>query len=418
MSNQKRVVVTGLGAVTPVGNNTNEFWEGLVSAKSSASTISRFDASAFRTRFACEIKGFDPLQYLDQKEVRSMDLYSQYAVASVTQAVNDSCIKNANYDPYRVGVIFASGIGGLFSLQEDIIKFGKKESRPRFSPHMITKMIPNMAAGIIAMRYDYRGPNYAIVSACASSSHAIIEGVNLIRLGIVDAVIVGGAEACINATALGGFSAMKAISERNEDPRRASRPLDQDRDGFVLGEGAGALVLESFESAQSRDANIYAEIAGYGMTADAYHYTMPHPEGRSVYQSMFNSLKDASIGPDKVDYINLHATSTPVGDLPELKAVGKLFRNNLDKIHVSATKSMTGHLLGGAGAIEAIASILTIKKGIVPPTVNTAKLDSKIDFDIDLTLHKAVKKDVNISLSNTFGFGGQNATIAFRKMEL
>jgi len=417
MTTLKRVVVTGLGAVTPIGNTVSEFWDGLLAGKSGAGPITRFDASGFKTQFACEVKGYDPLSVMDVKEVRAMDLYSQYAVSAAAEAVTDSSLNKSTFDPFRVGVIFATGIGGLISLQEDLLRYAKDTARPRFSPHMITKMIPNMAAGIIAMRYGFCGATYAVSSACASASHAMVDAMSLIRLGKVDAVIVGGAEAAINITSLGGFGSMRALSERNDSPQTASRPFDESRDGFVLGEGAGALVLESLDFAKSRDAHIYAEMVGGGMTADAYHFTLPHPEGRSVHQAMVMALDEAQITPDEVDYINLHATSTPAGDLPELRAVNRLFGKNLDTLHVSATKSMTGHLLGGAGAIEAVASLMAMKHSIIPPTINTQKLDPGIDFPINVTLHTPVKKTINVALSNTFGFGGQNATVAFKKID-
>ncbi len=412
-----RVVVTGLGAVTPIGNHIEEYWTALQQGVSGAAPITKMDASRYKTRFACEVKGFEPSEYLDMKETKSLDLYTQYAVAAASQAVERAGLNGKISDPYRAGVIFASGVGGLLTLQEEVVQYTKNDFRPRFSPHLITKMISNIAAGIIGIRFDFRGPNYGTVSACASSSHAISDAFNLIRLRKADLFIVGGAEASINPVGLGGFSCMRAISENNDNPQVASRPFDKDRDGFVLGEGAGALILESLEHAQARNAPILAELIGCGMTADAFHATLPHPEGRSVYQAMAMALEDGSISADQVDYVNLHGTSTPAGDPPELSAVQRIFQNSLEKLHVSATKSMTGHLLGAAGAIEAVATVLSIRDGVIPPTINTCNLDPKIEVKVDLTLGKAVKKDVKVALSNNFGFGGQNASLLFKKFE-
>lgn len=410
-----RVVVTGLGAVTPIGNNVEEYWSALQKGVSGAGPITKMDASRYKTRFACEVKNFDPAQYLEVKELKSLDLYSQYAIAAAAQAYSQAGLNGMIKDPFRAGVIFASGIGGLLTLQDEIVQYTKNDFKPRFSPHMITRMIANIAAGLIGIRYDFRGPNYGTVSACASSSHSISDAFNLIRLRKADVFIVGGAEASINPVGLGGFSCMRAISENNDDPQRASRPFDKDRDGFVLGEGAGAMVIESLEHAKARNATIFAEIVGCGMTADAFHSTLPHPEGRSVYQAMAAALEDADVSPSQIDYVNLHGTSTPAGDPPELAAVQRLFQNSLDKLHVSATKSMTGHLLGAAGAIEAIATVLSIKDGVIPPTINTENIDPKIEVKVNLTLGKAVKKDVTLAMSNNFGFGGQNASVLFKK---
>lgn len=412
-----RVVVTGLGAVTPIGNHIEEYWTALQQGVSGAAPITKMDASRYKTRFACEVKGFEPSEYLDMKETKSLDLYTQYAVAAASQAVERAGLNGKISDPYRAGVIFASGVGGLLTLQEEVVQYTKNDFRPRFSPHLITKMISNIAAGIIGIRFDFRGPNYGTVSACASSSHAISDAFNLIRLRKADLFIVGGAEASINPVGLGGFSCMRAISENNDNPQVASRPFDKDRDGFVLGEGAGALILESLEHAQARNAPILAELVGCGMTADAFHATLPHPEGRSVYQAMAMALEDGGVSAEQVDYVNLHGTSTPAGDPPELSAVQRLFQNSLEKLHVSATKSMTGHLLGAAGAIEAVATVLSIRDGVIPPTINTCNLDPKIEVKVDLTLGKAVKKDVKVALSNNFGFGGQNASLLFKKFE-
>ncbi len=363
------------------------------------------------------MKNFDPSGYLDPKEIRAMDLYTQYAVVSAIQAVRSAGLDKVEADRFRYGVLFSSGIGGLTSLQEEIIRFAQKELNPRFSPHMIVKMISNIAAGIIAMKYDFRGANYGTVSACASSTHALIDAFNLLRLGKADAMVVGGAEAGVNATAIGGFNCMNALSENNDNCKTASRPFDKSRDGFVLGEGAGAIVLETLDHAKARNAPIIAEFAGGGMTADAHHYTLPHPEGRSVYKAMESALEEAGIAPDEVDYVNLHATSTPAGDPPELMAVQQLFVNSLNRLHVSATKSMTGHLLGAAGAIEAVATIMAIKENVIPPTINTEILDPAIDIKVDLTLHKPVNKQIRAAISNTFGFGGQNPSVVFKKYQ-
>ncbi len=418
MKKINRVVVTGMGAVTPVGNTVDRFWESLINGVSGAGAITKFDCSRFKTRFCCEVKGFDPLEYIDAKECRSMDLYSQYAVAAAHQAFADAKLDRLRGDRYRYGVMFASGIGGLESLQNEIIRFTQKDFTPRFSPHMIIKMISNIAAGIIAMRYDFRGVNYGIVSACASSTTAIIDAYNTLRLGNADVIIVGGAEAAVNATAIGGFNAMGALSENNDNYSTASRPFDKTRDGFVLGEGAGALVLETLDHALERNASIIAEVAGGGMTADAYHYALPHPEGRSVFNAMRIAIEDAGMKPQDIDYVNLHATSTPAGDPPELMAVQELFSGSLDTLNVSATKSMTGHLLGAAGVIEAIATIKSIMEGIIPPTINTTDIDPALDVKVDLTLGKAQKKVINAALSNTFGFGGQNASVLLKKYEM
>jgi 3-oxoacyl-[acyl-carrier-protein] synthase II len=410
-----RVVVTGLGAITPIGNTVEQYWSSLKKGVSGAAPITRFDCSRFKTRFCCEVKSFDSSLYLDSKEIRSMDLYTQYAVAAATQAIKNAGLQKIDANNYRYGVLFSSGIGGLGSLQEEIIRFAQKDLNPRFSPHMIVKMISNMASGIIAMKYDFRGVNYGIVSACASSTNAIIDAFNILRLGKADVIITGGAEAAINATGIGGFNSMNALSENNEHPEAASRPFDKSRDGFVLGEGAGSLVLETLVHAKERNAPIIAEIAGGGMTADAYHYTLPQPDGRSVYKAMQFAIEEADVSPEQIDYVNLHATSTPAGDPPELMAVQQLFRNSLKKLNVSATKSMTGHLLGAAGAIEAIATILAIKENEIPPTINTEIIDPSIDLKVDLTLRNPQKKEVNFALSNTFGFGGQNASVLFKK---
>jgi 3-oxoacyl-[acyl-carrier-protein] synthase II len=417
MQSLNRVVVTGLGAVTPIGNTVEQYWAGLLAGTSGAGPITKFDCSKFKTQFACEVKGFDPTLYLDSKEIRSMDLYTQYAVASVAQAMAQAGLDTKDADPYRYGVVFASGVGGLTSLQEELVKFGQKGMNPRFSPFMILKIIANIAAGIIAMRYDFRGVNYGTVSACASATHGMIDAFNHLRLGKADAIIVGGSEAPVNETGIGGFNSMHALSENNAEAQKASRPFDVKRDGFVLGEGAGALVLETLDHAQARNATILAEVAGGGMSADAYHYALPHPEGRSVFMAMKNALDESGLSADQIDYINLHATSTPAGDPPELMAVQKLFEGSLESLHVSGTKSMTGHLLGAAGAIEAVATVLAVKENEIPPTINTETLDPAIDIRVDVTLHKPVKKNIRAALCNTFGFGGQNASVLFKKYQ-
>ena len=415
MEKSKRAVITGLGVVSPVGNTTKESWDALLRGVSAAAPITRFDCSQFKTRFACEVKGFDPSAYFDHKEARGMDLYTQYAAAAAAQAYNDAGLAGLVGDPFRRAVIFASGIGGINTLQEELIKYAQS-GKARFSPFMVPKMIGNIAAGVIAQRYDFRGANYGMVSACASSSHALIDALHLIRLGKADVVIAGGSEAPINVTGIGGFGALRALSERNDDPATASRPFDKDRDGFVLGEGAVALVAESLEHAESRGARVYAELAGGGMTADAYHSTLPHPDGVSVEKAMALALDDSGTAPEETGYINLHATSTPAGDGPEIAAVQRLFKNSLGRLHVSGTKSMTGHLLGGTGALEAAITVLSIYNGIIPPTINTVNVDPELDIQVDLTLGKPVKKQLAAAMTNSFGFGGQNASIVFRKL--
>ena len=415
MEKSKRAVITGLGVVSPVGNTTKESWDALLRGVSAAAPITRFDCSQFKTRFACEVKGFDPSAYFDHKEARGMDLYTQYAAAAAAQAYNDAGLAGLVGDPFRRAVIFASGIGGINTLQEELIKYAQS-GKARFSPFMVPKMIGNIAAGVIAQRYDFRGANYGMVSACASSSHALIDALHLIRLGKADVVIAGGSEAPINVTGIGGFGALRALSERNDDPAAASRPFDKDRDGFVLGEGAAALVVESLEHAESRGARVYAELAGGGMTADAYHSTLPHPDGVSVEKAMALALDDSGTAPEETGYINLHATSTPAGDGPEIAAVQRLFKDSLGRLHVSGTKSMTGHLLGGTGALEAAITVLSIYNGIIPPTINTVNVDPELDIQVDLTLGKPVKKQLAAAMTNSFGFGGQNASIVFRKL--
>jgi len=410
----KRAVITGIGALTPIGATSQAFWENLLAGVCGADRITRFDVSKFDTQFACELKDFNPEAHFSIKDARRYDRFTQYSLVASREALADAGLGKDAMDPWRAGVIWGSGIGGLETLQQEILNYAKL-GKPRFSPTFITRMITNMAAGCIAIENDFRGISYASVSACASSTHALIDALNYIRLGKADVIVSGGSEAPITDTALGGFSSMKALSARNDSPKTASRPFDKTRDGFVMGEGAGALVIEEREHAIKRGAKIYAEFIGGAMTTDAFHVALPQPEGRSVEMAMKLTLDDAQIAPDAVDYINLHGTSTPAGDGPELTAVQSVFRNSLDKLHVSSTKSMTGHLLGGAGAIEAIASVLSIRDNIIPPTMNTTEVDPELNVKVDLTLGKAVKKTVNVAMSNTFGFGGHNAVVAFRK---
>jgi 3-oxoacyl-[acyl-carrier-protein] synthase II len=402
--------------LTPLGNTVAAFWENLVNGASGAGPITRFDASKFKTRFACEVRGFDPLQYIEKKEARKMDQFSHYAIAVSEQAVQDAGLdQEGAADPDRVGVIWGSGVGGLKTLQDEMVAFARGDGTPRFNPFYIPKMIIDLAPGHISMRYGFRGPNFATVSACASSTNALIDSFNYIRLGMADAVVTGGSEAPINESGVGGFNALHALSTRNDDPATASRPYDKDRDGFVIGEGGAGLVLEELEHAKKRGATIYCEMIGSGMSADAYHMTAPHPEGFGAYNVMVNALKDASLAPEAVDYVNTHGTSTPIGDPQELKAIQKAFGEHAYRMSISSTKSMTGHLLGGAGAVEALACILAIRNGVVPPTINHFTDDPEVDPRLRLTFNKAEKRTVNVALSNTFGFGGHNATVIFRK---
>jgi 3-oxoacyl-[acyl-carrier-protein] synthase II len=411
----KRVVVTGLGALTPIGNNVHDYWDALSKGVSGAGPITRFDASKFKTQFACEVKNFDVANFIDRKEARRMDPYAQYALVVAEEAIKDSGIDLDKINKERAGVIFASGIGGLSSFFNEVSAFAKGDGTPRFSPFFIPMMIADIAAGHISMKFGLRGPNYATVSACASSNNAIVDAANIIRLGKADIIISGGAEASVSEPAIGGFNSMKALSERNDSPLTASRPFDKDRDGFVLGEGAGALILEEYEHAKARGAKIYAEVVGCGMSADAYHLTAPHPEGLGVIAVMKTALEDAGLKPEDVDYVNVHGTSTPLGDIAELKALKNVFGEHVYNLNISSTKSMTGHLLGGAGAVEAIAALLSINKGIIPPTINHSTFDPEIDSKLNLTLNKAQHRDVNIALSNTFGFGGHNVSVIFKK---
>ena len=413
----KRVVVTGIGALTPVGNNLNDFWNGLLNGVSGAGDITLFDASKFKTRFACELKNFDPLQFLDRKEARKIDRFTQIAVVASDQAVADAGISDKTVNPDRVGVVVASGIGGLITFQEEVINFAKGDGTPRYNPFFIPKMILDIAAGHISMRHGFRGPNFAVVSACASSTNAIMEASNLIRLGMADIILSGGSEAVISEAGVGGFNAMKALSERNSDPATASRPYDKDRDGFVMGEGAGVLVLEELEHAKARGAKIYCEIAGCGATADAHHITAPHPEGLGAKNVMIAALKDARMVPGDIDYINTHGTSTPLGDIAEIKAIMDVFGQHAFAVNISSTKSMTGHCLGAAGVVEAIACIMSVVHDEVPPTINHFTDDPGLDSRLNFTFSKPQKRTVRVALSNTFGFGGHNACVIVKKYQ-
>jgi 3-oxoacyl-[acyl-carrier-protein] synthase II len=411
----KRVVVTGLGAITPLGKTVDEYWQNLENGVGGCDYIQQFDVTKFKTRFACEVKDFDATQYLDRKEARKLDRYCQFALIASDEAVKDAGINKENVDVDRVGVIFASGIGGLITFQEEVLNFAAGDGTPRFNPFFIPKMILDIAAGQISMRHGFRGPNYAVVSACASSTNAIIDAFDNIRLGKADIIITGGSEAVISVAGLGGFNAMKALSERNDDPKTASRPFDKDRDGFVMGEGSGALVLESLEHALARGAKIYCEIAGGGATADAHHITAPHPEGLGANNVMKAALKDAGMKPEDINYINVHGTSTPLGDIAETKAILNVFGDHAYNLNISSTKSMTGHCLGAAGALEALACIMAVTKDIIPPTINHFTDDPDLDPNLNFTFNKAQHKVVNAALSNTFGFGGHNASMIVKK---
>lgn len=413
----KRVVVTGIGALTPIGNNARDYWQSLIAGKSGAARITYFDPEKFKTQFACEVKGFDPLDFLDRKEARKLDPFSQYALVVSDEAITDSGINEAAVDRDRIGVIWGSGIGGLKTFQEELIGFAHGDGTPRFNPFFIPKMIADIASGHISIRHGYRGPNFTTVSACASSTNAILDAFNYIRLGKADAIVTGGSEAAVNESGIGGFNALKALSQRNDSPETASRPFDSTRDGFVLGEGAGALILEEYEHAVKRGATIYGEVAGGGLSADAYHMTAPHPEGLGANLVMQRALEDAGMQSDEIDYVNVHGTSTPLGDVSEIKAIVDIFGPHAYKLNVSSTKSMTGHLLGAAGAIEAIATLLAVKNGIVPPTINHANVDPEIDGKVNLTLNKAQEREVRAGLSNTFGFGGHNTSVIFKKFD-
>ena len=411
----KRVVVTGLGALTPLGKTVAEYWQGLADGVSGCDDIKQFDVTKFKTRFACEVKNFEPTDYLDRKEARKMDRYCQFAVVASDEAVKDAGITKENVNPDRVGVIFGSGIGGLITFQEEVINFASGDGTPRFNPFFIPKMILDIAAGQISMRHGFRGPNFAVVSACASSTNAIIDAFDNIRLNKADVIITGGSEAVISAAGVGGFNAMKALSERNDDPKTASRPFDKDRDGFVMGEGSGVLILESLDHALARGAKIYCEIAGGGATADAYHITAPHPDGLGAKNVMQVALQDAGMTPADIDYINVHGTSTPLGDIAETKAILSVFGDHAYDLNISSTKSMTGHCLGAAGALETLACIMAVTKNIIPPTINHFTDDPGLDPKLNFTFNKAQHKTVNAALSNTFGFGGHNASVIIKK---
>ena len=413
----RRVVVTGLGALTPIGNTVSEFWQGLVSGQSGADDITYFDTSNFKTQFACELKGFDPEEFLDRKLSRKMDRFAQYAIVASDEAIKDSQINLDTIDKDRVGVIWGAGIGGLETLQNEVLNFAAGNGIPRFNPFMIPKMIPDIAPGIISIRHGFRGPNFATVSACASSANALIDSLNYIRLGHADVIVSGGSEAGVTIAGIGGFNALHALSTRNDDPKTASRPFDKDREGFVLGEGSGCLILEDLDHAVKRGAKIYAELIGGGLSADAYHMTAPHPEGIGAIKVMQNCLRDSGLNFSDVDTVNMHGTSTPLGDVAESKALYKVFDNHLYSMNINSTKSMTGHLLGAAGAVEAISSVLSIQNGIIPPTINHKTKDEAIDDKINFTFNKAQERKVSVARSNTFGFGGHNACVLFRRFE-
>ena len=415
--NSKRVVVTGLGALTPIGNNKDDYWKALLAGQSGCAPITHFDTEHFKTKFACELKNFDVLDYFDRKEARKTDKFAQYAMVASSEAIADSRLNLDKIDKFRVGVIWGAGIGGIDTFQTEVSNFATGNGSPRFNPFFIPKMIADIAPANISIKHGFMGPNYTTVSACASSANAIIDALNYIRLGHCDVIVTGGSEATINESGVGGFNAMHALSTRNESPETASRPFDATRDGFVLGEGSGALVLEEYEHAKARGATIYAELVGGGLSSDAYHMTAPHPDGIGVTAVIKNCLKNAGLKPTDIDAINTHGTSTPLGDVAELKAVGKVFGSHAKKININSTKSMTGHLLGAAGAIEAIASIMSIKFGIVPPTINHTTADENIDSELNLTLNKAQKRDVKVAMSNTFGFGGHNACVVFKQLD-
>lgn len=414
--NPRRVVVTGLGALTPIGNTLPAYWEGLLSGTSGAAPITYFDASLFKTKFACELKGYDPLDHFDRKEARKIDRFAQYAIVATDEALQDSGLDLDKIDKDRVGVIWGAGIGGLETFQNEVLNFAAGDGSPRFNPFFIPKMIADIAPGLISIKHGFAGPNFATVSACASSANALIDALNYIRLGYSDIMVSGGSEACVMIAGMGGFNAMHALSTRNDDPKTASRPFDKDRDGFVLGEGAGSIILEEYEHAKARGATIYAELVGGGLSADAHHMTAPHPEGLGAIKVMQNCLRDSGLEISDVDAINMHGTSTPLGDIAESKALKEVFGEHLYDMNINSTKSMTGHLLGAAGAIEAIASILAIKHQIVPPTINHQTADENIDPKINFTFGKAQERKIDVALSNTFGFGGHNACVAFKKI--
>ena len=413
----RRVVVTGMGALTPIGNDLESYWNGLISGTSGSADITHFDATNFKTKFACELKGFDPADHFEKKEFRRYDRFSQYGIVAASEAIDDSKLidSSPNYD--RIGVIWGAGIGGLETFQNEVLNFADGDGTPRFNPFFIPKMIPDIAPGLIAMKYGFQGPNYATVSACASSSNALIDALNYIRIGHADVIVAGGSEAPVTIAGVAGFNAMHALSTRNDDPGSASRPFDRDRDGFVLGEGAGALILEEYEHAINRGAKIYAELAGGGLSCDAYHMTAPHPDGRGAIKVMKNCLDDAGLNYTDIDHINMHGTSTPLGDVAESKAVKNVFQDHSYNLNINSTKSMTGHLLGAAGAVESISCVLAMRHGIVPPTINHFNDDDNIDSELNFTFSSPQKREVNIAMSNTFGFGGHNACVIFKKID-
>ena len=413
----RRVVVTGLGALTPIGNTVSEYWHGLVNGKSGAAPITYFDASLFKTQFACELKGFDPENFMDRKLARKMDRFAQYAIVSSEEAIKDCGINLETADKDRIGVIWGAGIGGLETFQNEVLGFASGDGTPRFNPFMIPKMIPDIAPGIISIRNGFRGPNFATVSACASSANAIIDGMNYIKLGYADMIVSGGSEAGVSISGIGGFNALHALSTRNDDPKTASKPFDKERDGFVLGEGGGCLILEDYDHAIKRGAKIYAELAGGGLSADAHHMTAPHPDGIGAIRVMQNCIRDAKIDLSEIDTVNMHGTSTQLGDVAEAKALYSVFGKHLYSMNINSTKSMTGHLLGAAGAIEAISSILSINNGVIPPTINHQTKDDNIDSAINFTFNHAQKREVNYAMSNTFGFGGHNACVVFKRFD-
>jgi 3-oxoacyl-[acyl-carrier-protein] synthase II len=413
----KRVVITGLGALTPIGNTLKEYWEGLENGKSGAAPITRFDTEKFRTKFACEVKGFEVTDFIHRKDAKRMDPFTQYAIVASDEAIADAKLDDESINKDRVGVIWGSGIGGLKTFQDEVSEFATNDRNPRFNPFFIPKMIADISAGQISMKHGFRGPNFVTVSACASSTNAMSDAFNYIRLGKADVIVSGGSEAAVVEAGIGGFNAMKALSERNDSPETASRPFDKERDGFVLGEGAGALILEELEHAKARGAKIYAELVGTGMSADAHHITAPHPEGLGARNVMLNALDDAGLKPEDVDYVNVHGTSTPLGDMAETKAIEKVFGEHAYNLNISSTKSMTGHLLGAAGAIEAIACLFAIEKQLIPPTINHFTDDESFDTRLNLTFNKPQKREVKVALSNTFGFGGHNASVIFKKYE-
>ncbi|MCK7589396.1 beta-ketoacyl-ACP synthase II [Subsaxibacter sp. CAU 1640] len=413
----RRVVVTGLGALTPIGNTKDDYWNALVEGKSGAAPITYFDTEKFKTKFACELKNFVATDFIDRKLASRMDKFTQYAMVASDEAIADAKLDLDSVDKLRVGVIWGAGIGGLETFQEEVLNYAKGDGSPRFNPFFIPKMIADIAPGNISIKHGFMGPNYTTVSACASSANAMIDALNYIRLGYCDVVVTGGSEAAVTIAGMGGFNAMHALSTRNESPETASRPFDATRDGFVLGEGAGAIILEEYEHAKARGAKIYAELLGGGLSSDAYHMTAPHPDGIGVMAVMKNCLENAGLNPEDVDHINTHGTSTPLGDVAELKAITEVFGEHAKTMNINSTKSMTGHLLGAAGAIEAIASILAIEHGVVPPTINHSVVDENIDPELNLTLNKAQKRDVKVVMSNTFGFGGHNACVLFKKLD-